>query len=135
MNDTKIEIIQHENDIVEVIFLDNDRAAVDAYLTYIEAMLLEKAEQEAQARLIVNFSRSGIPSMSYITGKIRNLLREHADKRRLLHLRGAFIASADDSLMLSLAETFTNILPIDATMKVFKIENYDDAKEWLTNDG
>lgn len=132
-----IEHIEHDNGIHEIIFLDASRHAVDEYMNTLEELVTPIVENNSVTKLffIANLTQShDLPSFSYITRQGRKLLHEHLSDRDKFHLRGAFLAKHDEVLVLSLAESFIKLMPVDMIMKVFEEESRDEAINWLLAD-
>ena len=131
-----ITVTEHRNGIHEIRFHTATRHAVDEYLQTVESILSRQvAGQEAVAHLLLDLTDSGVPPFAYIIQQGRKILHEHHRERDVIHLRLAFLAKDGDKTVLSLAETFVNMLPIDATFKVFDWTKRHEAEEWLLSNG
>jgi hypothetical protein len=129
-----LEAILHENGIHELIFHSEHRQVVDEYFAWIEATVLKLAETSdtVNIRLLLNFVHArDLPPFTYLTSQGRKLLSHHSQDLAKLHIRGAFLARQDEMLVLSLIETFFKILPIDAKMKPFPVNEREKAIAWL----
>jgi hypothetical protein len=127
---------EHPDGIHEIKFHEATRQVVDEYLPLLESILKKQiAGQEPVAHLLLDLSESGAPPFTYITQQGRKLLHEHLYDRDSIHLKTAFLAKDSTKTVLSLAETFVSMLPIDATFKVFDWTKRNEAEEWLLTDG
>jgi hypothetical protein len=127
-----VELIEHDDGIHEIIFHEATRQAVDDYMILVERIIEKQiAGREPVACVLLNLSHSGVPPFAYITQKGRSLLHEHHKERDAIHLKSAFLAKDSAKAVLSLAETFIKMLPIDATFKVFDWTKRSDAEAWL----
>lgn len=132
----KIEVIEHNNGIHEVIFHESTRQAVDEYMQVVESILKKQiAGEEPVIRLLLDLSESGAPPFAYITRQGRKLLHDHHHDRAAINLKSAFLAKDGTKTVLSLAEAFISLLPFDATFKVFDWTKRSEAEEWLLSHG
>ena len=130
-----VNLTEHDNGIHEVVFHEATRQAVDDYMTIVTSIIEKQlAGAEAKVHLLVDLSESGAPPFAYITQEGRKMLHEHHHDREGIHLKGAFLAKDSTKTVLSLAETFIKMLPIDASFKVFDWTKRHDAEDWLLND-
>ena len=129
-----ITVTEHDNGVHEIIFHAATRQVVDEYFTQVEAILKKQiAGQEPLAHILLDLSESGVPPFSYLTRQGRKMLHEHHHERDAIHLRMAFLAKDSTKTVLSLAESFVKMLPIDATFKIFDWTKRHDAEEWLVS--
>ena len=127
-------LTEHSNGIHEIKFHAATREVVDEYFTQVEAILKKQiAGQEPVAHILLDLSESGAPPFSYLTQQGRKLLHEHHHERDAIHLKTAFLAKDSTKTVLSLAESFVKMLPIDASFKIFDWTKRRDAEEWLLN--
>ena len=127
-----ITVIEHDNGVHEIILHEATRQVVDDYFTQVEAILKKQiAGQELLAHILLDLSESGAPPFSYLTQQGRKMLYEHHHERDAIHLRMAFLAKDSTKTVLSLAEAFVKLLPIDVTFKIFDWTKRHDAEEWL----
>lgn len=132
-----IEHIIHENGINEIILHADDREVVDAYMGVVEGLVTAAIESEDSStiHLLVNLTQTrNAPPFSYITKKGRNLLHEHFKDRKKFQLRSVLLARQDEMTIVSLAESFFRLLPVDAKMKAFESHQRDNAIAWLLSD-
>ena len=132
-----IEHILHDNDVHEIIFLDANRHAVDAYMNLLESLIVEKIESGSTEKLhvLLNLTQTrDLPPFSYITKQGRKMLHEHMHDRGKLHLRTAFLARHDEMMVLSLAESFIKLMPVDMQVKVFEANQRDEAIDWVLSE-
>ena len=131
-----ITVTEHDNGIHEIKFHEATRHAVDEYLHTVESILTKQiAGQEAIAHILLDLTDSGVPPFAYITQQGRKLLHEHHRERAAIHLRLAFLAKDGAKTVLSLAEAFIKMLPIDASFKVFDWTKRHEAEDWLLSNG
>src|SRR5262245_35263523 len=125
-------LIEHDNGIHEIILHAATRQAVGEYFILVETILKKQiAGQEPVAHLLLDLSESGAPPFTYLTQQGRKMLHEHHHERDAIHLKMAFLAKDNTKTVLSLAESFVKLLPIDATFKIFDWTKRHDAEEWL----
>lgn len=135
-----VEYIEHtldENGIHEIIFLEAHHHAVDSYMNLMEALVKEMIESDEidKLRVMVNLTKSpDLPSFSYITSKGRKLLHGHLKDRAKFHVRAAFVAKHDEMMVMSLAENFLKLMPVDMKAKVFDGALRDEAINWILSD-
>jgi hypothetical protein len=129
-----ITLTEHDNGIHEIKLHAATRQVVDEYFTHIEAILKKQVVgQEPVASILVDLSESGAPPFTYLTQQGRKLLHEHHRERDAIHVKIAFLAKDSTKTVLSLAEAFVKLLPIDASFKIFDWTKRHDAEEWLLN--
>jgi hypothetical protein len=129
-----ITLTEHSNGIHEIKWHAATRQVVDEYFTHIEAILKKQVVgQEPVAYILVDLSQSGAPPFTYLTQQGRKLLHEHHRERDAIHVKIAFLAKDSTKTVLSLAEAFVKLLPIDASFKIFDWTKRHDAEEWLLN--
>lgn len=124
----------HDNGIHEVIFLIADHEVVDRYMNLMEALIEKIIDSDSPQKLsiLLDMTRTlDLPPFSYITRQGRKLLHDHLKGRDKLHLRTAFLARHDELLVLSLAENFFKLLPVDIHMRVFEAGQREQAISWL----
>ena len=129
-----VELVEHSEGYHEVVFHDGSRLAVEAYMTILESMMIKHVEANDTARVLINLSEGKVPSITLMGQNVRRLLHEHRNERERLHLRGAFLASSTDAMILSLSQSFIALMPIDANMHTFTSEHRADAIAWLLED-
>jgi stage II sporulation SpoAA-like protein len=132
-----IEHAVHDNGIHEITFLDTKREAVDAYMSLLESLIAEMLERDSPEKLaiLLNLTQtSELPAFSYITKKGRHMLLGHLKDRDKLHVRTAFLAQQNAMMVLSLAENFIKLLPVDMQMKAFEGNQRDEAIDWVLAD-
>ena len=129
-----ITLTEHPNGIHEFKFHEATRQVVDEYFAQVETILKKQiAGQEPIAHILLDLTDSGVPPFSYLTQQGRKLLHEHHHERNAIHLKTAFLAKDGAKTVLSLAETFVQMLPIDASFKIFDWTKRHDAEKWLLN--
>lgn len=132
-----IEHILHDNGIHEILFLDANRQAVDAYMSQMELLVTERLESDSpeQLNILINLTQThDLPPFSYLTKKVRHMLHEHLQDRGRLHLRNAILARHDAMMVMSLFESFMKLLPIDMEMKIFEANQRENAIHWILAD-
>jgi hypothetical protein len=132
-----IEHSLHDNGIHEITFLNAERHAVDAYMSLMDSLVTEMLENDSigKLRLMVDLTKShDLPSFSYITSKGRKLLHDHLKDRAKFHVRAGFVAKHDEIMVMSLAENFLKLMPVDMKVKVFEADMRDEAIIWILAD-
>lgn len=125
-------LIEHTNGIHEIILHAAIRQVIDEYVIHVKRILINQiAGQESVAHILLDVSKSGAPPFAYLTQQGRKLLHEHHHERDAIHLKMAFLAKDSTKTVLSLAEAFVKMLPIDVAFKMFDWTKRNDAEEWL----
>jgi len=130
-----IEHIEHDAGYHEVIFLADSRPAVDAHMAVVKTLLQDAiaSDEIVTVHLVINLTQiKNVPPFAYLTKSGRKILQQFAKNRDKLHLRGVFLAKHNEMSILSLAENFIKLLPVDATIKPF--EDRHAAIAWLLKD-
>jgi len=131
-----VELIEQDNGIHELIFHEATRQAVDDYIVLVAQIINKQiAGNESAAHILMNLTESGAPPFTYVTQQGLALLHEHLKDRSQIHIKSAFLAKESTKTVLSLAEAFVEMLPIDVTFKVFDWTKRGEAEEWLMSDG
>ena len=129
-----IEHTIHDNGIHEIIFLDANHEAVNIYIDLMETLITEMIESDVPQKLhlLLNLTRTqDLPAFSYVTKQGRKMLHGHLKDREKLHIRSAFLARHDEMMVLSLAESFIKLMPVDMTVKVFDENQHGEAINWI----
>lgn len=129
-----VELIEHPEGYYEAIFHDGSRDAVAMYIDMVEKLILHHLEAQDTARLLINLSEGKMPPIAALSQQARRMLQQHRQDREKLHMRGAFLATSDEALILTLAQSFIKLMPIDANMQTFTTEHRAKAIVWLLED-
>ena len=131
--DSLCELIHHKHNIHELRMHDNSRKAVDVMAAQMEALIesWDIDEDGDKMLLLVNMGESGVPSVTYAMQKIRNWFNENRNTLQYIHIREAYLAPTSSEVLLSLAGSFTKVIPIDIEVKFFAQGDYEGAVAWL----
>jgi hypothetical protein len=132
-----IEHSLHDKGIHEITFWEANHDAVDTYINLMESLITEIMESDApqKCRLLLNLTQTqDLPAFAYVTKQGRKMLHGHLKDREKLHLKAAFLARHDEMLVLSLAENFLKLMPVDMDMKIFDENQRDEATTWLLSE-
>lgn len=132
-----IEHTVHDNGIHEITYLEANRHAVDVYIELMESLLEEMLEDDSieKVRILVNLTKTReLPAFSYLTSQGRKLVHEHLKDRAKFRVRSAFLAKHDEIMVMSLAESFLKLMPVDMKIKIFEADLRDEAIQWILSD-
>jgi hypothetical protein len=131
--DSLCELIHHPHNVYEIRMHKKTRQAVDVMAGHMWALIesWDIDEHGDEMRLLINMSESGVPSVTYAMRKIRNWFSENSSDLNKIHIREAYLAPSGSEIVLSLADSFAKILPLDIEVKFFPAHDYDGAMTWL----
>ncbi|MEQ8672130.1 MAG: hypothetical protein RLP44_21000 [Aggregatilineales bacterium] len=128
---TGCEYILHDEGIHELLFHSSSHRAVDEFMELVGAVF-ETASKDEAVRIVIDLSKSGLPSLRYAMGltkqKTSTYFDNHADDRH--HI--AYIALVSSNSIIQTFKFFMEQLARGNTrIKICK--DADTALAWLTD--
>lgn len=116
---------QHENGIHEFVLNVSSRQSFGALMARLEEIFGAHAKTDT-VPVIIDWSRSGMPPLSYAFQRAREFLTRFPDGPQG---RTAYISNANT--LVSIAQTFLKVMKVESAGRFFQPGEREAALEWL----
>lgn len=112
--------------IHKISFLESNRAGVDDFGTALEEVF-RLTDDKKQLRLMIEI-KNMLPPLAYLQNRSKEINKKYPGR----DVKAAVIYPAEASIFLPLFSTLVKMLRASGQTRFFKLEQYDDARRWLT---